>query len=87
MAMRKKRLVSIPPDLDRQIAAAAKAEGLTYSAWMAQTARKELIIRAGLDGIARFEAENGPFTPAETAEADEWVAANVLGRRAARRRA
>jgi hypothetical protein len=87
MAVRKKRSISIPPDLDDQIAAAAEAEGVTYSAWVAATARKEFIIRAGLDGVARFEAENGAFTPAEIAEADAWVAANVLGRGARRRRA
>ena len=36
----KKRSVSIPPDLDAQIEAAAAEAGMTYSAWLAATARK-----------------------------------------------
>jgi hypothetical protein len=47
---------------------------MTYSAWIAQTARKEFIIREGLDGVGQYEAEHGPFTPDEIAEADEWAA-------------
>jgi hypothetical protein len=74
MAVRKKRSISIPPELDAEIAAAAAAAGLSYSAWVAQTARKEFTIRAGLEAVSQYEAEHGPFSPAETAEADEWAA-------------
>ena len=74
MAVRKKRSVSIPPDLDAEIAAAAQAAGMSYSAWIAQTARKEFIIRAGLEAVGQYEAEHGPFTPDEIAGADEWAA-------------
>jgi hypothetical protein len=73
MAVRKKRSISIPPELDAEIAAAAQAAGLSYSAWVAQTARKEFTIRAGLAAVAQYEAENGPFTLDEIAEADEWA--------------
>jgi hypothetical protein len=74
MAVRKKRSISIPPELDAEIAAAAQAAGVSYSAWIAQTARKEFIIRAGLEAVSQYEAEHGPFTPAEIARADEWAA-------------
>jgi hypothetical protein len=74
MAVRKKRSISIPPELDAEIAAAAAAAGLSYSAWVAQTARKEFTIRAGLEAVSQYEAEHGPFSPAERAEADEWAA-------------
>ena len=74
MAVRKKRSISIPPELDAEIAAAAQAAGMSYSAWLAQTARKEFIIRAGLEAVSQYEAEHGPFTPDEIAEADEWAA-------------
>jgi hypothetical protein len=74
MAVRRKRSISIPPDLDAEIAAAARAAGVSYSAWLAQTAQKEFIIRAGLEAVSRYEAEHGPFTPDEIAEADEWAA-------------
>ncbi|WP_300606747.1 hypothetical protein [Trebonia sp.] len=74
MAVRKKRSISIPPELDAEIAAAAHAAGMSYSAWVAQTARKEFIIRAGLEAVSQYEAEHGPFTPGEIAEADAWAA-------------
>ncbi len=79
MAVRKKRSISIPPDLDAEIAAAAEAAGMTYSAWLADTARKEFTIRAGLAAVSQYEAEHGAFTPAETAEADEWAARVTQG--------
>ena len=73
MAVRKKRSISIPPELDAEIAAAAQAAGMSYSAWIAQTARKEFTIRAGLEAVSQYEAEYGPFTPDEIAGADEWA--------------
>jgi hypothetical protein len=73
MAVRRKRSISIPPELDAEIAAAAQAAGMSYSAWIAQTARKEFIIRAGLEAVSQYEAEYGAFTPDEIAEADEWA--------------
>ena len=74
MAVSKKRSISIPPDLDAEIAAAAQAAGLSYSAWLAQTARKEFIIRAGLEAVSQYEAEHGLFIPDEIARTDEWAA-------------
>lgn len=85
--MRKKRSVSIPPDLDAQIEAAAAEAGVTYSAWLAATARKEFTIRAGLNAVAEFEREQGAFSPDEIAEAEQWArealerAANVRSTR------
>ena len=74
MAVRKKRSISIPPELDAEIAAAAAREGLTYSAWLAETARKEFTIRAGLAAVGEFERDHGSFSAAEMAEADQWAA-------------
>ena len=74
MAVRKKRSISIPPDLDAEIAAAAAAAGTSYSAWLADTARKEFTIRAGLAAVSRFEQDHGAFTSEELAEAGEWAA-------------
>jgi hypothetical protein len=86
MALRKKRSISIPPELDAEIAAAAEAAGMSYSAWVAQTARKEFTIRAGLAAVGQYEAEHGAFTPAEIAEAGEW-ASGVTGPPGTRRTA
>jgi hypothetical protein len=74
MAVRKKRSISLPPDLDAEIAAAAAQAGMTYSSWLAATARKEFAIRAGLAAVAQFEDEHGAFTPGELADADQWAA-------------
>ncbi|MDA8322648.1 MAG: hypothetical protein M0030_22970 [Actinomycetota bacterium] len=74
MAVRKKRSISIPPELDDQIAVAAEAAGMSYSAWVALTARKEFTIRGGLEAVGQYETEHGTFTPEEIAEADEWAA-------------
>ncbi len=75
MAVRKKRSISLPPDLDDQIAAAAEQARMTYSAWLAAIARKEFTLRAGLAAVADYEREHGTFTPAELADADQWAAA------------
>jgi hypothetical protein len=73
MAVRKKRSISMPPDLDAEIAAAAADAGLSYSAWLADTARKEFTIRSGLAAVSQFEQDHGPFTAEELADADEWA--------------
>ena len=73
MAIRKKRSISMPPDLDAEIAAAAADAGLSYSAWLAGTARKEFTIRAGLAAVSQFEHDHGPFTAEELADAEEWA--------------
>jgi hypothetical protein len=73
MAVRKKRSISLPPDLDDQIAAAAEQAGVTYSAWLAATARKEFTLRAGLLGVAEYENDHGTFTADELADADAWA--------------
>ena len=77
MAVRKKRSISMPPDLDAEIAAAAADAGLSYSAWLADTARKEFTIRAGLAAVSQFEQDHGPFTAEEIADADAWAARAV----------
>ncbi|MGH2885969.1 MAG: hypothetical protein ACRDPA_25290 [Solirubrobacteraceae bacterium] len=65
--------MSIPPDLDAQIEAAATEAGMTYSAWLAAAARKEFTIRAGLQAVADFERQQGAFSAEEIAEADQWT--------------
>jgi hypothetical protein len=74
MAVRKKRSISMPPELDAEIAAAAAQAGMTYSSWLAATARKEFTIRAGLAAVAQYEHDHGAFTADELADADHWAA-------------
>ncbi|MBA3956666.1 MAG: hypothetical protein H0X58_08385 [Acidimicrobiia bacterium] len=73
MATRKKRSISMPPDLDQEVGAAAAADGESYSAWLAGVARKELLVRAGLEAVAEFELAEGVFTDAEKSDAREWA--------------
>jgi len=73
MAGRKKRSISMPPDLDAEIQEAATAGGVTYSAWLAAAARKEFLLQDGLEGVAEFERANGAFTDSELAEAEAWA--------------
>jgi hypothetical protein len=92
MAVRKKRSISMPPQLDAEIAAAAAQAGLSYSAWLADTARKEFTIRAGLAAVSEFERDHGTFSSTELADADEWAVqairrASEAGRTAGRQRA
>jgi len=77
MAVRKKRSISMPPELDAAIEAAAAEAGMTYSAWLADTARKEFAVRAGLAAVAAYEREHGAFSAEELAEADEWAKSAV----------
>jgi len=74
LAVRKKRSISMPPELDAEIAHAAAQAGMSYSAWPADTVRREFTIRAGLAGVDQFERDHGAFTAAEIAAADEWAA-------------
>ena len=72
MAVRKKRSISMPPDLDSTIEAAARAEGVSNSGWPAEVARKEFTVRAGLDAVTGFERAHGRFTREEMTEAETW---------------
>lgn len=79
MAQREKRSISMPPELARAVEEAARAEGTTFSAWLAQTAVHRLKLEAGRQAIADWERENGALTPEELAEG--WARARrSLGR-------
>jgi len=67
----------MPPELDAAIEAAAAEAGMTYSAWLADAARKEFAIGAGLEAVAEYERQHGSFTAAELAEAEEWARSAV----------
>jgi hypothetical protein len=71
VAQREKRSVSLPPDLARAVEQAARAEGTTFSGWLAETAAHRLKLEAGRQAIAEWEQENGPLTEAELAEGRE----------------
>ena len=82
VAQREKRSVSLPPELARAVDEAARAEGTTFSAWLAQTAAHRLKLEAGRRALTEWELENGPLTEAELAEGRARARAS-LGRAAA----
>ena len=62
---RVKRSVSLPGELAEAVEAAARAQGTTVSAWLAQSAAHRLRMDAGRTALADWEAEHGPLTEAE----------------------
>ena len=60
----------MPPELARAVEEAAKAEGKTFSSWVAETVAKRLKLDEARRVIAEWEAENGAFVPEEIAEGD-----------------
>lgn len=59
---------------------AAEEEGKSLSAWLSDTAEHAARIRAGLRGVAEFEAEHGAFTEEELREATERLRRLGVGR-------
>ena len=86
VARRDKRSVSFPPDLARAIDEAAAASGITFSAWIAETASHRLRLEGGRRGVAEWEAEHGPLSEKELAEGLAR-ARELLGRSASMRSA
>jgi hypothetical protein len=81
MAQRARRSLALPPELARAVDDAARAEGITVSAWLPQTAAHRLRPEAGRQAIAEWELENGRLTPKELASGRARARA-LLGRAA-----
>lgn len=69
-----KRSVSFDDEVAHEVEAAAQEEGVTFSGWLNRAARRALVIRAGLQGVREWEAENGVLTPEEQAKGDALLA-------------
>ncbi len=86
MAQRKKRSISLPPELATLIEAAAEESGMTVSAWIAAVAEHSLRLEAGRRAVADWEAEHGALTPEEIERARARLL-ETLGRAAPERAA
>lgn len=62
-----KRSVSLDSDVAAAAEEAAAEDGVSFSAWLSDAAQRRLRVREGLKGVAEWEAEAGPLTPAERA--------------------
>ncbi len=72
-----KLAITVDPDVHAQVAAAARDEGVSVSAWMTSAARRTLLVRDGLSAAAEWEADQGPLTAAELAAARRRVGATL----------
>lgn len=75
-------LHAAPADAAQQAAVPLVEDGARASARMAEVARRHLIIRDGLEGVAAWEAANGALTDDEMAVARLNIADEVATLRA-----
>ena len=68
-----KLAITVDPDVHDQVLDAARADGISVSAWMTNAARQALLVRDGLAAVAEWEAEQGALTAAELAAARHRV--------------
>ncbi len=64
-----KRSVSFPAEVFAAAEEEARLSGVSVSAVITAATEHHLVIRRGLAAVAEWEAENGPFTDEERAEA------------------
>jgi hypothetical protein len=74
-----KRSVAIDTDIAAAADAAAAEDRVSFGAWLSEAAERRLRVRAGLQGVAEWEAEAGRLTPDERA-AGEALLDRLLNR-------
>lgn len=74
-----KRSVSLNDDVAASVEAAAKEDGVSFSAWLSHAAERQLMVRQGLKGVAHWEAESGSLTPEEIAAGEALLARLLSG--------
>lgn len=66
----KKLSVALDESVAAGAATAAERHGVSLSAWLNAAAERALLVEAGLDGVAEWEAEHGELSDEELAWAD-----------------
>jgi hypothetical protein len=74
-----KRSVSLADDVASAVEAAAKEDGVSFSAWLSTAAERQLRVRQGLRGVAAWEAEGGDLTAEEIAAGEALLARLLSG--------
>jgi len=69
-----KLAISVDAHVHAKVLDAARAEGLSISAWMTAAARRALLVRDGLLAVAEWEAEHGALTEQELETARRRIA-------------
>jgi hypothetical protein len=60
-----KLAITVDPEVHELLIAAAEEDGVSVSAWVTESLRHTLRIRAGLAVVAEWEREHGAFTDDE----------------------
>lgn len=60
-----KLAITVDAGVHAKLLRAARAEGMSVSAWMTEAARRALRVRDGLAAVAEWEAEQGALTTDE----------------------
>ena len=74
-----KRSVSLNDNVAMAVEAAAKEDGVSFSAWLSSAAERQLLVRQGLRGVAKWEAESGALTDEEIAAGEALLARLLAG--------
>jgi hypothetical protein len=74
-----KRSVSLNDDVAAAVEAAAREDGVSFSAWLSSAAERQLRVRQGLRGVAQWEAEAGALTDDEIAAGEALLARLLAG--------
>jgi hypothetical protein len=74
-----KRSVSLADDVATAVEAAAREDGVSFSAWLSNAAERQLRVRQGLRGVSAWESEAGALTAEEIAAGEALLARLLSG--------
>jgi hypothetical protein len=74
-----KRSVSLVDEVASAVEAAAKEDGVSFSAWLSGAAERQLRVRQGLRGVAAWEGEAGHLTAEEIAAGEALLGRLLSG--------
>ncbi len=74
-----KRSVSLVDEVATAVEAAAKEDGVSFSAWLSGAAERQLRVRQGLRGVAAWEGEAGGLTAEEIAAGEALLGRLLSG--------
>ncbi|HVX21192.1 MAG TPA: hypothetical protein VHB02_07580 [Acidimicrobiales bacterium] len=74
-----KRSVSLVDEVAAAVEAAAKEDGVSFSAWLSSAAERQLRVRKGLRGVAAWEGEAGSLTAEEIAAGEALLGRLLSG--------
>lgn len=74
-----KRSVSLSDDVAKAVEAAAKEDGVSFSAWLSGAAERQLRVRQGLRGVAAWESDSGPLSAEELAAGEALLGRLLSG--------